>query len=293
MNINCWVLLFVIHLILLPPFINAQDPHQYFPHHVGDTWFYIDRNSLGNLTTQVLRDSVDEEGSLFLHNSDFWIWGSWWADTSYWSWKVSPAGDSVTLLPFSRNLLYYKFPMEVGDTWALSPGGYYARVIGKSELNLWGKVRTVFDIVYYPDSTLYQLGFLEGYAIGLGTFTYFGNPFFTWGLAGCIIDGDTIGNILRVPENENLQPVYFKLYQNYPNPFNPSTNIDYEINELAKVTIKVYDILGNEVTVLVNEEKHPGKYSVKFNAGYLSSGVYFYKLQSGGNIMVKSMVLIE
>jgi len=85
----------------------------------------------------------------------------------------------------------------------------------------------------------------------------------------------------------------FRLSQNYPNPFNPLTNIDYEIKELSLVIIKVYDILGREAAVLVNEEKSPGKYSVQFNASHLSSGVYFYKLTSGGNTVVKNMLLLK
>jgi len=95
-----------------------------------------------------------------------------------------------------------------------------------------------------------------------------------------------------VKENFSDEKV-FTLFQNYPNPFNPSTVIEYEIKELSHVNIKVYDILGNEITVLVDEEKYPGKYSVNFNASHLSSGIYFYKLQAGGNTLVKSMMLMK
>ena len=85
--------------------------------------------------------------------------------------------------------------------------------------------------------------------------------------------------------NEEFKvPHEFVLEQNYPNPFNPTTKIRYTIpdvgSELAQTVIKVYDILGNEVATLVNEEKEPGYYEVEFNAGQLSSGIYFYRLQS-------------
>ena len=72
----------------------------------------------------------------------------------------------------------------------------------------------------------------------------------------------------------------FELIQNYPNPFNPSTTIRYSIPEISFVTLKVYDVLGNEVEILVNEEKPAGSYEVEFNATHLSSGIYFYKLKT-------------
>jgi hypothetical protein len=91
--------------------------------------------------------------------------------------------------------------------------------------------------------------------------------------------------------NENTQqivPGNYLLYQNYPNPFNPSTNLQYAIGSQQFVTLKVYDVLGNEVATLVNEEKQPGVYIVEFNVAQvsrpeLSSGVYFYKLTAGNS----------
>ncbi|OGU68636.1 MAG: hypothetical protein A2W30_03865 [Ignavibacteria bacterium RBG_16_36_9] len=101
-------------------------------------------------------------------------------------------------------------------------------------------------------------------------------------------------DILNVAE-----PLYkFSLEQNYPNPFNPSTKIKYTIptvgTSLMKfVQLKVYDVLGNEVATLVNEEKPAGSYEVDFNVSGLSSGIYFYKLQSGGFIETKKMLLMK
>jgi len=90
----------------------------------------------------------------------------------------------------------------------------------------------------------------------------------------------------------------FKLYNNYPNPFNPSTKIKYTIPTVethsdATVQLKIYDVLGREVEILVNKEQIPGNYEVKFNVSKLSSGVYFYKLQVGKFSDVKKMVLMR
>jgi len=88
-------------------------------------------------------------------------------------------------------------------------------------------------------------------------------------------------------------PTRFELNQNYPNPFNPSTVISYRIATQGPVTLKVYDVLGREVAELVNEVKSAGNYRVNFDAGRLSSGVYFYSLRSGNDLVQKKMMLIK
>jgi hypothetical protein len=87
----------------------------------------------------------------------------------------------------------------------------------------------------------------------------------------------------------------FQLYQNYPNPFNPTTRIRYSVKTKSLVSLKVYNILGEEAAVLLNEERNPGEYELNFNAVKynLASGVYFYRLTAGGFTLVKKMVLIK
>ena len=125
------------------------------------------------------------------------------------------------------------------------------------------------------------------------------------GTTGTYIVADAIRIISYDPattvENEKeITPTEFALYQNYPNPFNPITKIRYSIarsteyySVLQNVTLKVYDILGNEVTTLVNEEKSPGNYEVEFDARSLTSGVYFYELNAGTFFQTKKMILIR
>ncbi|MCB0730758.1 MAG: T9SS type A sorting domain-containing protein [Ignavibacteriae bacterium] len=100
-------------------------------------------------------------------------------------------------------------------------------------------------------------------------------------------------------ETENNLTTKFELSQNYPNPFNPTTTIKYSVPNVAssysssKVELKVYDILGREIKTLVNQKQKPGSYEVSFNANELSSGVYFYKLQSGDFVQTKKMMLLK
>ena len=88
-------------------------------------------------------------------------------------------------------------------------------------------------------------------------------------------------------------PKEYKLHQNYPNPFNPVTKMNYDIPKNAFVTLKIYDILGREAAVLVNENKSAGSYTVEFNASGLTSGVYFYRLETSAYSEIKKMILLK
>ncbi len=89
------------------------------------------------------------------------------------------------------------------------------------------------------------------------------------------------------------KPTHFELHQNYPNPFNPTTNIGFRISDFGFVSLKIFDVLGREVATLVNEQKAPGEYDIQFDAGNLSSGVYYYQLRAAGFVATKKMLLIR
>jgi hypothetical protein len=88
-------------------------------------------------------------------------------------------------------------------------------------------------------------------------------------------------------------PTEFSLSQNYPNPFNPATSLQYSVSSRQIVSLKVYDLLGNEIATIVNEEKPAGEYEVEFNGIELSSGIYFYQLKAGSFIETKKMILLK
>ncbi|MBK7629456.1 MAG: T9SS type A sorting domain-containing protein [Ignavibacteriales bacterium] len=126
---------------------------------------------------------------------------------------------------------------------------------------------------------------LTGYDFGTDVF----------GMKGFIIDGIVYGDttLTDIDDNSSSLPTEFKLSQNYPNPFNPSTKISWESPVSGHQSLKVYDVLGNEVATLVNEYNPAGNYEVEFNANSLSSGIYFYRLQAGSFIQTKKMILIK
>jgi len=88
-------------------------------------------------------------------------------------------------------------------------------------------------------------------------------------------------------------PNQFTLEQNYPNPFNPNTAISFQLSAISNVTLKVYDILGNEITTLVDMRLNAGKHKVEFDASKLASGVYIYNLTAGSYTDSKKMLLLK
>ncbi len=100
-------------------------------------------------------------------------------------------------------------------------------------------------------------------------------------------------NVLLEIRDQNMLPSEFKLEQNYPNPFNPSTIIKFGIPERSNVQIKIYDLLGSEVTTLLDQELDKGWYDLTFNASRFSSGFYIYRMQVGNYISTKKMLIIK
>ena len=112
----------------------------------------------------------------------------------------------------------------------------------------------------------------------------------------CVSRGIAVLKVQYQPtsvENNSGSPKDFSLSQNYPNPFNPSTKIQYSIPQSSSVTLKVFDILGNEIETLVNEAIPMGTYEITWYAGNLPSGIYFYKLQAGNFVETKKMMLLK
>ena len=106
------------------------------------------------------------------------------------------------------------------------------------------------------------------------------------------INGKEYGTSVSVPQKSTIL-ANFKLGQNYPNPFNPTTSIDYQLSARSDVTLKVYNLLGQEVSTLVDQKQEAGNYQVKFSGTRLPSGVYFYRLNAGMFSETKKLMLLK
>lgn len=197
----------------------------------------------------------------------------------------------------------------VPDCWE-GTGGIYipveltsftAEAVGNSVKLNWTTASETnnlgFDVERSQDDQWQKIGFVDG----KGTTTEIRNYSFTdqdvvsgtYAYRLKQIDFDGTVNYSNTVEVELNGITSFSLEQNYPNPFNPTTLISYQLPITGFVNLKVFDVLGNEVTTLVNEYKSAGSYEIEFDAGSLSSGVYFYKLQAGDFVSARKMLLTK
>lgn len=121
----------------------------------------------------------------------------------------------------------------------------------------------------------------------------YGSAIYTISAQEEMVDLPELPPIVKVEKELASIPDEYKLFQNYPNPFNPTTNIEFMIRQSELVELKVYDILGRELAVLVNEQLPAGKYSYKFDGTNLSSGIYFYRISAGSFVDIKKAILIK
>jgi hypothetical protein len=137
-----------------------------------------------------------------------------------------------------------------------------------------------------PDSGYHFIGWT-------GIYTGPENPHDLYFCGDCTETGFFAPGTTQATVRINDTPPRFNLEQNYPDPFNPSTTIRYELPKASQVNLSVYDILGREVSVLVNEKKDAGIYEVRYEGSKLASGVYFYRLQAGDYVASKKMLVLK
>ena len=201
---------------------------------------------------------------------------------------------------YSDTLHYYKKNAKLGDSW--------------TERNPWNPSNTITHTVVdtgsiwmsnilisnakliHVTTSGYFIDDSEIWADEFGLVQVSRYDDYTYFLQVCRINGKIFGDTSYLPtdvKNEMHIKKAFALAQNYPNPFNPSTKISYELPARSNVLLKVYNMLGKEVAVLVNAEQNEGLHSVTFNGESLVSGVYFYILRAGNYIQTKKMILLQ
>jgi hypothetical protein len=156
----------------------------------------------------------------------------------------------------------------------------------------------IFSAGYYMADTVKSTGYNRYACIGSDMFIADGNlsVLTVWesNRSGhSHIYSRLVGLYINGVEPPIISPNSFTLEQNYPNPFNPTTTISFSLPSKSFVSLKVFDVIGREVAIIVSEELSAGNYSRQWNATNLSSGIYFYRLQSGSYIETKKLVLLR
>jgi hypothetical protein len=287
--------LFLLTLIFtyLPiSYLNAQDPLRFFPHQIGDRWDY--RFSWGGTTYEdfslvITHDSVgdDNSRSIFYNNEN------------YPRYKIDTS-NNVYLYPNNSfiNYLWYKLDADSGEVWQLKPpfSGGWAWVAHVESAYVFSQPTIIKTYRYspgHPDSTNV---FLEEdrLASGFGLIYHWQEPYDFTFLRGCVIDGDTFGNLIHVGVEDNPNHLFdYQLMQNYPNPFNPSTTIEFIIPSYGYVTLDIYDILGRRIDNLFDGWLRRGNHKFTWNAVGFPSGVYLCRLNVNGKHQSFKMLLAK
>lgn len=266
------------------------DPLEFFPHHEGDIWEYWYDETRGYVIRQnrILSDSLGLDGKYHIKTSEF---STFMFDTN----TYEIFGNIVGAI---HNALIYKLDADSGDSWIgwrNDQGALQVNVVDVFQDILFGQYPTTIKVFFYSDSaTGLWLG-THYLASGFGlvrTDVEFSAPEYI--IKGAIIDSILYGNVTSIKQRKKTTlPGSFRLHQNYPNPFNPTTRIRYELAKADKVKLTIYDTRGSLIKVLVDEHKSTGSHVVLFDAGILSSGMYFYVLKTSQGVLSKKMLLLR
>jgi Secretion system C-terminal sorting domain len=220
------------------------------------------------------------------------------ADAGFLAGIVSPTGSVLYKLNPSGDTVWTK-PLPLGP-WDIRPvsGGRYiiAGVVGlDAALTLVDSLGNPIWTRTYGGSQSEVARAAQQTSDGGFIFAGVTNSFGAGGADFYVAKTDSQGLTTDVRGNDGTIPVGVHLEQNYPNPFNPTTSIKYSIpvGTYGRTSLRVYDLLGREVAVLVNERKAPGSYTVQFNGSGLASGVYFYRLTAGDFVATKKLLMLR
>ena len=301
---------FILSLCIIFCFINSIHAQLFFPLKVGNKFVYFVESysypshiySISKMI--VLKDSILNNKKYFLFNSFPYV------GTNIWL-RVDSITGSLLMYDTSNSCQFY-FKEKLIDSLKLDTTNCYENSCSYWYIETKGidtiyNQQTTYKIFVCPPNEMERKRKYNS-LFGLTKFRFHysgvGNSYTSEGnLKGCEINGVMYGDTSTtiIYSISGKIPDKFQLHQNYPNPFNPTTIIKYQIKELSSphalsgdlVTLKIYDILGKEVTTLVNEKQSPGTYEVSWDGSSYPSGVYFYKLMAGDFTETKKMLMIK
>ena len=262
----------------------------FFPLHVGDIWQY--RDEVNKLAIQrVVGDTIiaGKRYFLLIHS----------LRTSSGVTRV----DSQMRVIFNGGGGIFRLGERDSTIWPVSYTFWglptpqpLVRYNGITTMSVFGTQRDVMQFDFggtpaAPYDTLWGFGALLAKGIGVIQEQYYEGEYYT--LQGAIIESVQYGTIVSVNEISTIIPQQITLYQNYPNPFNPRTKIRYEIPHGNYASLKVYNLLGQEIAILANNFHQAGNHVIGFDASHLNSGMYIYVLQTGETKLVKKMLLLK
>ena len=258
---------------------------------IGLTWTDVRHN----LTFGPGEVAINSLGDIFVSGGNQGLWHLPATDTIWIQAATFPVYEFFIA---SNDYIYTKEAKSIdnGQTWTTIGNGSYIYSFAENSIG-----HLFFGTNEYGQGVYRSVDFGETWelisdglptSININALTVDSEDYVYAGTGGKSIFKTTTSTVTDV-DNINFVPTGFSLEQNYPNPFNPSTKINWQSPVGSWQTLKIYDILGNEVATLVNEYKTAGSYEVEFSADELTSGIYFYKLKAGYFVETKKMILLK
>ncbi len=282
---------YILGMVLI---ITTQaDAQFYYPTQVGNKWIYdeisysIGFYSRDTTSVSIVRDTLMPNGFIYSKFDRYdQIDGKFIRSDSNWIYYYNH--------PDSTDIPFFKLNASVDEQWNVN-------------LYRWFTVRYlgIDSVTIFNTSTNIKRFYLDGLAVMYVYLSDKFGPIFVRDmhdppgvvitdkfLIGAVISDTSYGIVLSVPMSDEILADY-TIEQNYPNPFNSSTIIKYHIPQKEFVTIKVYNILGQEIKSLVNETKDQGSHKIKLDAGRMPSGLYLYRIKAGAFTETKKMLIIR
>ena len=289
----------------------SDEVFEWFPLAIGNKWvynqyWYEDWGGGPPVVTFAGTKNMEVTKDTLIENKKYFVVENEYISFEVFKPRMFLRVDSLTGFIYqywqelNEEYLFHNLNAEVGDTilYPPLPSSPYYYLMAEQPVNYLNE--NTIERIYWenlPCGCSHSL--IKGFGLASTHFNEFGGSDNI--LKGCVINGVLYGDttfIVDVKEDPNPIPTEFKLEQNYPNPFNPSTKISWQSPVGSWTTLKIYDILGNEVSTLVNEYRDAGNYEIDFSVGRDSSpetasGVYFYQLKVGEYTSTKKMILLR
>ena len=287
---------FVDGVHLFGIFANADTDTvvNYFPLNVGDWSLFAEYRVIDNIylgDTTFVFDTLDLFGNTY--------WSMWGSQIYSGYFRTDENGNVFTLSNDSTESIIYKFDIAVGDTFAPDSNVYGSphiqTMINKNTTAITPAgefhncIMIMTESTQHTDSEQFiwfapNVGIVKTYLLAWDI---------TLGLYSAKIGTTYYGDIVSIKEDAVSNLKSYLLMQNYPNPFNPMTKISYSLPRSSDVSIIIYNLIGEEVTRLVDGFQQAGEHTALWNASNISSGIYFYRLQVGDFVQTKKMVLLK
>jgi hypothetical protein len=273
------IVIYVLPLIILTFPLHPQTSSTYFPLDINNKWIF------SNTFTDSLTESIVD--TQWIGSNLYYQFDHYRDDQDV---LFTKDNQKVFRLLDTTSTLWYDFNADTGTTWT-AQGSYGVQwtviLLSKTDiittpLGIWT------DCYHFFFTGVPDYEWEEWFAPGVGVVkrNLHGIVFREWLLIDKIITSISF-------ENRYSQLKTFTIYQNYPNPFNPSTTIGFNLPKTSEVTLKVFNILGEEVATLVSDRLSTGLYSYEWDASKLASGVYLYRLETEGFVQTRKMILMR